>query len=240
MHDLGALLGPKRATSTAALTSVADAGTVSRWIRSGRLVRLHPGCVTLPELADDWILRAHAATGYTGGALSHMSALAVHGVVDNYVTRLDVTVPMDRRVHTSRWLRIHRTARPCAVVHVAELPATTVPRALVDPWGAAHADRAVPTFAEVARAAVLRATREGRASVPVMVPELASRPELPGRAALSEMLDLIRGGCQSELEILGCARCSTCPACRRRSSSTGSGSATVRSSASTPPGRTPG
>src|SRR6476469_8133634 len=105
MHDLAALLGPHRTTSTTALRQVVDAGTVSRWLARGRLVRLHPGWVTLPELAEDWTVRAHAAVGYTGGVLSHWSALHVHGVLSEGVTRLDVTVPRARRVRTSRWLR---------------------------------------------------------------------------------------------------------------------------------------
>jgi hypothetical protein len=52
------------------------------------------------DLAEDRTVRAGAATGYTGGALSHMSALAVHRIVDVEVTRLDVTVGSTRRVRS--------------------------------------------------------------------------------------------------------------------------------------------
>ncbi|SOE02257.1 hypothetical protein [Blastococcus haudaquaticus] len=109
MHDLLELLGPARAAPTAALSTQVTPRTIGRWLASGKLVRLHPGWVTVPALADDWTVRAFAATGYAGGPLSHMSALAVHGVVDHEVTRLDVTVGGDCRVRTSRWLRVHRS-----------------------------------------------------------------------------------------------------------------------------------
>jgi hypothetical protein len=92
VHDVVALLGPSGTASVSGLSSAVAPRTVSRWIATGRLVRLHPGWVTVPELAEDWTVRAHAATGYSGGPLSHMSALAVHGVVDTEVTRLNVTV----------------------------------------------------------------------------------------------------------------------------------------------------
>jgi predicted transcriptional regulator of viral defense system len=112
VHDLRPLLGPARTISTTGLARRTGPRSVGRWIADGTLVRLHPGWVTVPELAEDWTVRAHAATGYAGGPLSHKSALAVHGVVDQEVTRLNVTVLGDRRVRTSRWLRVHRTRNP--------------------------------------------------------------------------------------------------------------------------------
>ena len=130
-----------------------------------------------------------------------MSALAVHGVVDQEVTRLCVTVPGDRRVRTSRWLRVHRTRTPLTVVHARALPATTIARSLVDTWGDAHRARALRGYDGVARAAVLRATRERRVSVSAVQAELRLRPQLAGRGALVELLDNVTGGSQSELEI---------------------------------------
>jgi very-short-patch-repair endonuclease len=201
VHDLLDLLGPKRTASTAALATVAGERSVRRWVGTGRLVRLHPGWVTIPSLAEDWTVRAHAATGYAGGPLSHMSALAVHGVVDYEVTRIDVTVRDDRRVRTSRWLRVHRSRNPFDVVQARGLPATTIARSLVDTWGAAHRARAARGFNGVARDAVLRASRERRMTVARLDAELALRPELPGRSALCELLGLIAAGAQSPLEL---------------------------------------
>ena len=201
MHDLRALLGPTGTATTGTLIASTSARSVARWIDTGRLVRLHPGWVTVPELAEDWIVRAHAATGYTAGALSHMSALAVHGLVDNEVTRLDVLVPRDRRVRTSRWLRIHRTDSPFDVVTAKGIPATSAARSVVDTWGAAHRRRAMRGFDGVARGAALRAVRERRVDVPDLARELSRRPELPGRGRLANLLDLLAAGCESELEI---------------------------------------
>lgn len=203
MHDLAALLGPTRTASTGALARKVDPRSVRRWLASGRLVRLHPGWVTLPGLADDWTVRAHAATGYTGGLLSHMSALAVHGVVDTEVTRLDVTVPVAHRLRSSRWLRVHRSHRPCRVVTARGLPATDVARSLVDTWGDAHRTRALRGFDGVARNAVLRAARERRVTVVQLAGELELVPRLAGRAALLELLAEIDAGVQSYLELQG-------------------------------------
>jgi hypothetical protein len=161
---------------------------------------LHPGWVTLPEFADDWTVRAHAATGYTGGCLSHMSALAVHGL-SHEVTRLSVTVSPEQRVRTSRWLRVHRSRRPLEVVMARGLPATSVARSLVDTWGDAHRSRALRGYDDVIQNAVLRATRGRQVLVDEVVEELSARPELPGRAQLEELLRLIAGGAQSMLEL---------------------------------------
>jgi hypothetical protein len=203
VHDLPALLGPTRTTSVAALSTTIGARSIGRWIASGRLVRLHPGWVTLPELADDWTVRAHAASGYAGGPLSHITALALHGIVDNEVTKLHVTVPGDRRVRSSRWLTVHRSRTPVEIVRPRGLPATTVARSLIDTWGDAHTARAARGYGGVVREAVLRATRSRRATVGGLAAQLDLRPELPGRSALLDLLGLIAGGCQSELEIFG-------------------------------------
>ena len=203
MHDLLALLGPARTAPTSSLALAAGQRSIGRWIATGRLVRLHPGWVTVPELADDWTVRAHAATGYVGGPLSHISALAVHGIVDHEVTRLDVTVPSERRVRSSRWLRVHRSRSRVDVVRARGLPATSVPRSLIDSGGDAHTVRALRGLDGVAGEALLRATRGRRARVPELVTQLDLRPELPGRSALVELLELIAGGCESELEIFG-------------------------------------
>jgi very-short-patch-repair endonuclease len=203
VHDLAALLGPNGTASTYALSSDATSRSVRRWLAAGRLVQLHPGWVTLPELADDWRTRAYAATGYTGGPLSHMSALVAHGLVDHEVTRLDVTVPVGDRVRPSRWLQIHRSRRPCGIVIARGLPATTVARALVDTWGAAHRSNSSRGFGGVARNAVLRATRERRVAIAEIDAELLAAPRLPGRAALRDLVERARAGAESHLEILG-------------------------------------
>ncbi|WP_409328948.1 DUF559 domain-containing protein [Trujillonella humicola] len=148
-------------------------------------------------------MRAAAATGYAGGPLSHLSALSVHGVVDFEATRLHVTVPSGRRVRGSRDLRVHRTRVPVAAVRVRGFRVTSLSRALVDAWGDSHRSRAIRGAVAVVRGALLDATREERVPTAAVAAELGARPELPGRAALVGLLDLIDEGCRSELEVFG-------------------------------------
>ncbi|WP_409328949.1 hypothetical protein [Trujillonella humicola] len=53
MHDLRRLLGPTGTTSTSLLAAAASPRSVGRWLADGDLVRLHPGWVTVPALADE-------------------------------------------------------------------------------------------------------------------------------------------------------------------------------------------
>ena len=203
MYELLPLLGPRRTVSTTALARRTSARSVGRWLESGRLVRVFPGWVTVPELADDWLVRACAATGYTRGALSHVSALAAHRVTDVETTRLHVTVPPGRRVRSSTWLRVHRSTDVPVVVRARGLLTTALDRSFVDTWGDAHRSRAERGTAELVRAALIGAVRERRVTVGEIAGRLATRPELPGRTRLVELLGLLEKGSQSELEIFG-------------------------------------
>jgi hypothetical protein len=53
VHDLRSLLGPAGTASTVQLTERVSLRSVGRWIADGRLMCLHPGWVTLPQMADD-------------------------------------------------------------------------------------------------------------------------------------------------------------------------------------------
>jgi hypothetical protein len=86
---------------------------------------------------------------------------------------------------------------------VRGLPVTPLARSLVDTWSEAHRAHAVRGSAGVARGAVLRATRNRQVTVRELSGQLDLRPELAGRWALAELIGLIAGGCQSELEIFG-------------------------------------
>jgi very-short-patch-repair endonuclease len=203
VHDLSALLGPTRIASEAVLAREASSRSLQRWLASGRLVRVHPGWVTLPEWLTDWTVRAHAATSYTGGVLSHTSALTAHGLVDRPGFRLDVTVPLHHRLRSGRRLRIHRSPRPGGLNLTGGLAATTVSRALVDTWGDAHRGRQSDRYITLARDSVLRATRERRVAVTDVEAELPAVPHLPGLTSLRELLANVRDGSHSHLEIIG-------------------------------------
>lgn len=203
MHDLPALLGPRRTTSEAVLAHATTSRTVRRWLSSGRLVRLHPGWVTSPEWAEDWTVRAHAATGYTGGVLSHHSALRAHGLVPYDGRRLHVTVVATDRLRSTPHLRIHRSRRPCGITVARGLATSTVGRALVDHWGEAHRGGATGRSVDLARNAVFQAVRERRVEVSDVEREVLAVSRLPGRAALRELLDQVGAGSHSHLEVLG-------------------------------------
>jgi very-short-patch-repair endonuclease len=218
VHDVLQLLGPTRTASTVWLSTQVAPRTVDRWLASGRLVRLHPGWVTVPELADDWTVRAEAATSYCGGALSHRSALAVHGLVHE-VRRLDVTVPSNSRLRSSRWLRIHRSELPYGLMTARGLVATPLPRSLVETWGDAHRANGGRHYADLARGAVLRGVQRRLTTVAQLAAEVGARTNLPGRAALAELLRLVDGGSQSWLEIFGLRHILSVPGlpeCRRQ------------------------
>ncbi|MDP5183727.1 DUF559 domain-containing protein [Blastococcus sp. BMG 814] len=218
MHEVLELLGPTRMSSTATLSRFVAPRTIGRWLAGGRLVQLHPGWVTVPDLVDDWTVRAHAAASYCGGPLSHWSALAVHGLVEEY-TRLHVTVPPGSRVRSAPWLRVHRSRLPCGLTTARGLVTTPASRALVDTWGDAHRTTAMRASPGLARAAVLRAVQRRSVQPTQVAAELDRRPNLPGRAALHELLRLVAGGSRSELEIFGLQHILAVPGlpeCRRQ------------------------
>jgi very-short-patch-repair endonuclease len=203
MHDLAALLGPSRTAPELVLARVATPRSVRRWLASGRLVRLHPGWVTTPEWVGDWTVRAYAATGYTGGVLSHGSALTAHGLVDRPTARIDVTVPPTDRLRSTRRLCIHRSSRRSGITIARGLATTSVARALVDAWGDAHRGRRSVHHVDLARNAVYRAARERRVTLPAVESELLVNPRLPGMGALRELLGEVGSGAHSHLESIG-------------------------------------
>ncbi len=203
MYDVCALVRPRGAVRSADLAEVTSSRSVGRWLAAGVLVRLHPGWVTVPELATDWRVRALAAVGYSAGQLSHSTALTVHGLRPPDRTLLHVTVVPDRRVRSHAGLVVHRSARPARAILVQGLPTTLVERALVDAWGEACSSGRLPRAVDDVRAALLEATRDRYANVALVQQEWAARPELPGRAELGRLLALVRRGCQSPLELYG-------------------------------------
>jgi very-short-patch-repair endonuclease len=200
-HDLAVLLGPDGVARTTDLARTVDRHTVGDWVKARRLLRPYPGVVVLPAAFDQWRTRALAAVYATGGLLSHTSALAVWRLA-----------PMGDPVHVS--VRSGRRAlrRPGLVVHrvhglvpdqLGPYPVTDLPRALVDSWGLAAGRDGGRRPVEVARAAVITALRERRVRPDDLIAEAHRRPALPGRGELHRLVELVRSGSQSELEIWG-------------------------------------
>jgi hypothetical protein len=163
--------------------------------------------VALPDRLDDWPVRAQAATLWTRAPLSHLSALAAAGVLtEPPAGPVHVTVPADRWPRGATGVVVHRTTRPIGPTTGSGTPRLPVARSLVDAWSWAHVPRTNPRAGHerpLVRQLVIDAVRRRDVSVPEVRGHSAGQPLHAGRTALSELLDLVEAGCQSELEIFG-------------------------------------
>ncbi len=205
-HDLEKLLAHAGAARVRDLTLWASERSVWSWLKQGRLVRLHPGVVALRDRRDDWPVRAHAAVLYTNGMLSYTTALVLWGAIGERPTQLHVTVPVGRGLRGRPELVIHRRTTDQRPFDIGGLPVTGIDCALIDSWAFLNRRVAPPGSVELARSAVINAVRSGRTSARRLTDMLSSGPNVARRSELRELLDLIAGGCQSELEIWGVRR----------------------------------
>jgi restriction endonuclease-like protein len=200
--DLREVMGPDGVMRMADLAARTGGTSVRRWVSAGRLLRPLPHVVVLPECADGWRTRALAAVLSTDGVLSHHSALSVWRLAAE-IDRVHVSIDARRRApDRARQLTVHRVT-DLSATRVDGLPVTPPARTLVDVWGQANGGRRPARFRSVARAAVISAVRSRCATPAGIRTELERRPELPGRAALVDLLVLVAGGSHSELEIWG-------------------------------------
>ncbi|TQN43916.1 uncharacterized protein DUF559 [Blastococcus colisei] len=179
---------------------------MKRWLRNGALVQLQPGVLALPERADDWTLRARAASRWAGGPVSHVSALVAGGLAAANDGPVHVTVPSARCPRGGCGVVAHRSDRRLVTVRYGTLEAVEPERSLVDAWAWAHTPRRNPRARQeqpIIRRAVIEGVR-GRAVHAAAVRRASVRlgPH-PGGPALLDLLALIAGGCDSELEIWG-------------------------------------
>lgn len=184
-------------TRTALLDRIGNA-TLSSWLSTGRLVRLDEGIYAVPDAARDWRVRAEAAVQVRRGVVSHGSALALWGLVPP-PSSLHITVGDERSGRGTKTVTVHRSRDLSEIRRVERLPVTCVERALVDTWGR-PGELGRPTV----RAAAITAVRKRMCSARDLELELARRPQLPARAAFTELVRLLAQGCRSELEIWGC------------------------------------
>jgi hypothetical protein len=137
--------------------------------------------------------------------VSHLSALALWEAAPVPDGPVHVTVPSDRFPRRTTGVLVHRTTLPLPVTRIHDVPVTGLGRSMVDAWDWAHRTRKRGPRGQpaVVRQAVIESIRSRRLSVPGLRTESAACPVHAGRAALSRLLDLIEGGCESELEIWG-------------------------------------
>jgi very-short-patch-repair endonuclease len=199
-HDISALVGPDGWTTWESLTAHVDRKTVARWVRSGRLQRLHRGVYALPALTASWRTRWDAAARACDGVISHRSALTAWELLVPHAGPVHLTVDHRLSGRGPEGVVLHRSRDLSDVLRRVEgLPVTCAERAVVDTWGQpgglARAD---------VRSAAITAVRRRLCSPGDLAHELARRPCLPGRAELTRLVGLLADGCQSELEIWGC------------------------------------
>lgn len=202
-HDVLEMLNKTGAATVAEIKILASERSVRTWLKQGRLVRLHPGVLALPNRRDDWLVRARAAVLYTRGQLSHVNALALWGVLDERPRQLHVSVLIGRGVRGGPDVVVHRTSSLKRPYDIDGLPVTSLDSALLDSWSLLHRRAAPPRAAAVARAAIIDAVRSRRTTASRLISALSTRPAIAGRSELVELFELVAGGCQSELEIWG-------------------------------------
>jgi hypothetical protein len=204
MHELAALL-PYGAAARHEVTLATSASSVARWTADGDLIHLHPGVVILPTHLTDAATRARAAALWAKGPVSHISALRLWGVLHQHAEPIHVTVPADRFPRNTTGVIVHRTTRRLPVAAAGGIPVTRLPWSLVDAWDWSHRSRrGEPNGgAATVRQAVIECIRSRRATVSEIRALSASRRVHAGRAELDELMDLLAGGCESELEIWG-------------------------------------
>jgi hypothetical protein len=208
VHRLAELL-PDGLIPRPELVALTSSSSVKRWLRSGEVVQLQPGIVGLPERACEWTVRARAAMSWAGGPLSHLSALRAVGLVTVEDGPLHLTVPVARLPRGGFGTVVHRSERRLITVQQRSLEAVAPERSVVDAWAWAHSPRRNNRAAvekPLVRQALIEAVRT-RQLRPAAVRTVSQRlgPH-PGRTELARLLDLIAGGCQSELEIWGVQR----------------------------------
>ncbi|SEO59609.1 DUF559 domain-containing protein [Trujillonella endophytica] len=206
MHELASLL-PHGAGRRDRVTRATSSSSVSRWLDGGALVLVHPGVVALADRAHDWTVRARAAVLWSRGALSHLSALALHELVPaTPAGPLHVTVPADRWPRGSEGVVVHRTTQRLPMSRVRGLPVLDPARSLVDAWVRASSPRRNELALRempVVRQAVIEAARTRAVDVEGVIAESARQPRHAGCTSLEHLLALVADGCQSELEIWG-------------------------------------
>ncbi|MEV0272971.1 DUF559 domain-containing protein [Hamadaea sp. NPDC050747] len=181
----------------------ADHPEVPTWawsnaVRRGRLVRIGPGFFAAPDSVDhDLRLRVALAYSRGTGALSHLSALAVHGVrAQREAEPIHLTVPASIRLRSADGLVVHHRDVPeSALLRRRGFEVTTPAAALVDSW---------PLLESAERIGlIIQTTADRLVLAEHVLGELPRRPHLPGLAELRTLAGRLMNGCRSALELWG-------------------------------------
>jgi REase_MTES_1575 len=205
VHRLDDLL-PRGVARRGELALATSPSSVGRWLARGDLVPLAPGVVAVPQRATEWLVRASAAVLYADGPLSHISALTAAGLAPETTGPVHVTVSPERRLRDADDVVVHRSEQRLVTIRCRDLDVMDPARSLVEAWAWAASPMRNDRHAAqrpVVRQALIGSVRARQVRPAAVRRESAQRSRHPGRADLSMLLDLVEGGCQSELEIWG-------------------------------------
>ena len=193
------LLGRQHGLATRQdLLRVAPRSIVDNHVDSGRLQRVFPHVYTArgnPAAGDR---RLRAAVLCVGGttALSHTTALAVHGLRELSGV-VHTTITASRKSAGTQGLVVHRRNgfSDADVTWIRGLPVTPLADSLVAAWPLLPRRERRPAVVDAVRTTGLDAA--------ALVAALASRPTIGGRRELAQTIALIADGVRSELEAMG-------------------------------------
>ena len=107
---------------------------LSRAVKKGRVVRLLPRVYAVGGSSLGWWTYARAATVWSAGALSHLSAAFSHGLIEEPPEQIDIVAATWRKAPPDTPLRCHRSrlVGPPHVVNVRGISTTAPARTLLD------------------------------------------------------------------------------------------------------------
>jgi very-short-patch-repair endonuclease len=181
--------------------AVVDHDVLDRAVRAGRLCRPFPGVFVSPALAAEPQARICAALVYAAGAaaLSHVTALGAWQVPVPVAGTIHLVTAPSQRLRGASGLRVHRRdglrLEPPDVVMRGGFPVTRLERAIVDSWPMLDGD--------AKRAPAIWAVGQRMTTPRRLAAVLESAPRLAGRRHLVHLVELLRRGCRSPLEVWG-------------------------------------
>jgi Protein of unknown function (DUF559) len=180
-----------------------DHHVLDRAVDAGVLVRVFPRVYVVAELATDEMTRYRAATQSSGGALSHLSALRIWGLPGApVVSDIHVAVEPGCQPRRTHGLVVHRRRGftmdgPETLVRHG-IPVLRIESAIIDSWMLLpESDR---------RGLIIVAVRERRTTPTRLLAATRMNPRCGGVSEQRELVNNVRNGCHSELELWGFRR----------------------------------
>jgi very-short-patch-repair endonuclease len=199
-QDPRQLIGEAGWTTVPQLLVHVSRSTLRTWVAAGKLVRLRPGVLALPGTGAGWRSRVASALHGREAVASHVTALAVWGLIEHPPGPVHITVGPRASGRGPAGVVVHRAAGAWTDRRRVDGLAVSPPeRAVLEAWGASG-----PGATTAVRAAAISGVRRRICSARELRHELSRKPAVRGRGELARLVDLLTDGCQSELEIWGC------------------------------------